>query len=104
MNKARYENLPTDLKAAIDANSGLKPAADAGAIWDNEAEAVTDLVRKRKNTIASLPEESVKAWRGAVDPIYANWAGTLAAGTMAKSSSKALVNSWGSMKRPEGYV
>jgi hypothetical protein len=22
---------------AIDANSGLKPAADAGAIWDNEA-------------------------------------------------------------------
>ena len=38
MNKARYESLPGDLKAVIDANSGLRPAADAGAIWDNEAD------------------------------------------------------------------
>src|SRR5262249_5099877 len=47
MNKPRYESLPGDLKAVIDANSGLKPAAEAGAIWDNEAVVVTDLVRKR---------------------------------------------------------
>jgi TRAP-type C4-dicarboxylate transport system substrate-binding protein len=80
MNKARYDTLPADMKAVIDANSGLKPAADAGAIWDTEAEAVTDLVRKRKNTIASLPEDSVKAWRGAVEPIYANWASQISAG------------------------
>jgi hypothetical protein len=57
----------------IDANSGLKPAAEAGAIWDNEAVVVTDLVRKRKNTIESLPEESVKSWRKAVEPIYEAW-------------------------------
>jgi TRAP-type transport system periplasmic protein len=74
MNKARYESLPGDLKAVIDANSGLRPAADAGAIWDNEAVAVTELVRKRKNTIESLPEESVKSWRKAVEPIYDAWA------------------------------
>jgi TRAP-type transport system periplasmic protein len=73
MNKARYESLPGDLKAVIDANSGLRPAADAGAIWDNEAAAVTELVLKRKNTIESLPEESVKSWRKAVEPIYAAW-------------------------------
>jgi TRAP-type C4-dicarboxylate transport system substrate-binding protein len=73
MNKPRYESLPADLKAVIDANSGLKPAADAGAIWDNEAVAVTELVRKRGNTVESLPEESVKSWRKAVEPIYAGW-------------------------------
>ena len=32
-----------------------------------------DLVRKRKNTIESLPEESVKSWRKAVEPIYEAW-------------------------------
>ena len=73
MNKPRYESLPGDLKAVIDANSGLKPAAEAGAIWDNEAVVVTDLVRKRKNTIESLLEESVKSWRKAVEPIYEAW-------------------------------
>jgi TRAP-type C4-dicarboxylate transport system substrate-binding protein len=79
MNKARYESLPGDLKAVIDANSRLRPAADAGAIWDNEAEAVTDLVRKRKNTIASLPEEGVKSWRNRVEPIYDAWAKQISA-------------------------
>src|SRR5262249_54847180 len=71
--KPRYESLPGDLKAVIDANSGLKPATDAGAVWDNEAVVVTELVRKRKNTIESLPEESVKSWRKAVEPIYEAW-------------------------------
>jgi hypothetical protein len=55
------------------ANSGLRPAADAGAIWDNEAVSVTELVRNRKNTIGSLPEEGVKSWRKAVEPIYDTW-------------------------------
>ena len=73
MNKARYESLPADLKAVIDANSGLGPAADAGAIWDNEATAVTELVRKRQNTVESLPDDAVKAWRKAVEPIYDTW-------------------------------
>jgi TRAP-type C4-dicarboxylate transport system substrate-binding protein len=73
MNKARYESLPGDLKGVIDANSGLRPAADAGSIWDNESVGVTELVLKRKNTIESLPEESVKSWRKAVEPIYDAW-------------------------------
>jgi TRAP-type C4-dicarboxylate transport system substrate-binding protein len=73
MNKARYESLPDEFKAVIDTNSGVRAAADAGAIWDNEATTVTDLVRKRGNAIASLPEESVKSWRKAVEPIYDAW-------------------------------
>jgi TRAP-type C4-dicarboxylate transport system substrate-binding protein len=73
MNRAKYASLPGDLKAVVDANSGLQPAVNAGAIWDNEAAVVTDLVRRRNNTIQSLPEESVKSWRKAVEPIDEVW-------------------------------
>ncbi|MCL5776977.1 TRAP transporter substrate-binding protein [Limibaculum sp. FT325] len=34
MNKARYEGLPEDLRAIIDANSGANLAAEIGAVWD----------------------------------------------------------------------
>lgn len=34
MNKERYENLPDDLKAVIDANSGAVIAEEIGKVWD----------------------------------------------------------------------
>jgi len=34
MNKARYDSLPDDLKAVIDANSGTNIAADIGERWE----------------------------------------------------------------------
>jgi TRAP-type transport system periplasmic protein len=73
MNKQRYESLPGDLKAVIDANSGLQPAAQAGSIWDEQAAVVTDLVQKRKNTVVELPDDNVKAWQKLVEPIHAAW-------------------------------
>ncbi|MBK0401280.1 TRAP transporter substrate-binding protein [Limibaculum sp. M0105] len=35
MNKARYESLPEDLRAIIDANSGANLAAEIGKVWDD---------------------------------------------------------------------
>jgi len=35
MNKARYESLPDDLKAVIDANSGPAIAEEIGQLWDS---------------------------------------------------------------------
>jgi TRAP-type C4-dicarboxylate transport system substrate-binding protein len=35
MNKERYESLPDDLKAIIDANSGAAIAGEFGAVWDD---------------------------------------------------------------------
>ncbi|MEM1376677.1 MAG: TRAP transporter substrate-binding protein [Pseudomonadota bacterium] len=35
MNKSRYDALPDDLKAVIDANSGANIADFAGGVWDN---------------------------------------------------------------------
>ena len=34
MNKERYEALPDDLKAVIDANSGAAIAGEIGSVWD----------------------------------------------------------------------
>jgi TRAP-type transport system periplasmic protein len=73
MNKRRYESLPGDLKAVIDANSGIQPAAQAGAIWDDQASVVIDLVQKRKNTVVEMSGDSVKAWQKIVEPIHAAW-------------------------------
>ncbi len=38
MNKERYEALPDDLKAIIDANSGMAIAEDVGKVWDDVEE------------------------------------------------------------------
>ncbi len=35
MNKARYDGLPDDLKAVIDANSGAAIAEEIGKVWDD---------------------------------------------------------------------
>ena len=73
MNKQRYDSLPGDLKAVIDANSGIGPAVQAGSVWDDQASVVTDLVRKRGNTIGQLPDDSVLKWRKTVEPIHTAW-------------------------------
>jgi TRAP-type transport system periplasmic protein len=73
MNKQRYDSLPGDLKAIVDANSGIVPAAQAGAIWDDQASVVTDLVQKRRNTVVEMSDDSVKSWQKLVEPIQAGW-------------------------------
>ena len=35
MNKERYDSLPDDLKAILDANSGAEIAAEIGQVWDD---------------------------------------------------------------------
>ena len=42
MNKAKYDGLPADLKAAIDKNSGMKFAELAGNMWDDAGAAVLE--------------------------------------------------------------
>jgi TRAP-type transport system periplasmic protein len=74
MNKARYDGLPADLRAVIDANSGQAFAAMAGPMWDNEATAVSAMVRARSgNTISSISEEEKGRWVKATEPVLAAW-------------------------------
>jgi TRAP-type transport system periplasmic protein len=73
MNKPRYDALPPDLKAAIDKNSGQVAATMAGAMWDEQAVVVSDLVRKRGNTIITLREDEKARWRKTTEPVIETW-------------------------------
>jgi TRAP-type C4-dicarboxylate transport system substrate-binding protein len=64
MNKARYEKLPADLKAIIDANAGAKIAADIGKVWD-DVEAPGKAAREKSGEIIKLDA----AAKGAIDKL-----------------------------------
>ena len=56
MNKAKYEALPDDLKAVIDANSGFHASALAGRAHDTGDVEGKDLMSSDGNEIATLSE------------------------------------------------
>jgi TRAP-type C4-dicarboxylate transport system substrate-binding protein len=73
MNKRTYGRLSADLKKVIDDNSGESAAAMAGAMWDDEAATVADMVRQRGDTITTLTAEEEERWRKATEPVIAAW-------------------------------
>jgi len=68
MNKKRYESLPPDLRAVIDANSGRHIAAMAGQNWDNIEKPGKDAAAKAGNTFPIMPRAEVDRVRAAVKP------------------------------------
>lgn len=73
MNKASYDRLSRELKTVIDDNSGQIAAGIAGAMWDQEARAVADLVAQRGDPIDTLQPEAVERWRKATQPVIDAW-------------------------------
>jgi len=73
MNKAKYDALPTELKAVIDKNSGMAFAELAGNMWDTEGARVRDMVAKRGNVITQLAAEEKTRWIKATEPVYGAW-------------------------------
>ena len=73
MNKASYDRLPRELKNVIDSNSGQLAAAMAGAMWDQQAAAVANMVVERGDLIVTLLPEAVARWRKATEPVIDAW-------------------------------
>jgi TRAP-type C4-dicarboxylate transport system substrate-binding protein len=73
MNKASYDRLPRELKSVIDGNSGQVAAAMAGAMWDQQAAAVANMVVERGDLIVTLLPEAVARWRKATEPVIDAW-------------------------------
>lgn len=93
MNKARYDSLPADLKAVIDANSGLELSALAGRVFaENDA-----IGRKRiaKNKINTISAKEVDRWHDATQRVVDGWIKEVASkgydGPMLLKSAKALI-------------
>ncbi len=73
MNKAKYDALPDDLKAILDAESGEKLAAFASQVmWDMDAPA-RQLAVDAGNTIVELDAAEVERWKDASQPVVERW-------------------------------
>ena len=73
MNRASYDRLPRELKSVIDSNSGQVAVAMAGAMWDQQAAAVANMVVERGDLIVTLLPEAVGRWRKATEPVIDAW-------------------------------
>ncbi len=73
MNKAKYEALPDDLKAILDAESGAKLSTFATQVmWDMDAPA-RKIAEDAGNTIVELDEAEVARWKEAAAPVVEQW-------------------------------
>jgi TRAP-type C4-dicarboxylate transport system substrate-binding protein len=96
MNKARYESLPDELRAVLDAHSGLAYSIAAGEVWDQASADVEAGVRKGgRNTIATLADDEKAAWMKGCEPVAAQWIAEMKArkldGLAMIESAKALL-------------
>ncbi|MFN3643837.1 MAG: TRAP transporter substrate-binding protein [Gemmobacter sp.] len=73
MNKARYEGLPADLKAVINANSGIETSAWAGRAMDAGDLVGIGIIEKRGNTIATTDPALTAALAAASEGVAAGW-------------------------------
>src|SRR3546814_10232360 len=65
MNKARYEALPDDLKAVLDANSGLAASKWVGVVMDKGDLPGIEAAKKAGNKMITLDEAEVVRWKAA---------------------------------------
>ena len=73
MNKASYDGLPDDLKAIIDANSGVETSGLAGLAMDIGDDAGEGVVMKRGNTIHTLDDATVAELKTIGERLTAEW-------------------------------
>lgn len=73
MNKPKYDSLPADLKKVLDQNSGMAFAEAAGKMWDEQAVAVEEMVKKRGNIITQISKDESERWQKATQPVVDSW-------------------------------
>ncbi len=73
MNKDKYNSLPDDLKAVVDANSGLEFSVFAGGTMSDADGPSRELALDLGNNVITLDAEQTAVWREAAQPIYDKW-------------------------------
>ena len=73
MNKAKYDALPDDLKAILDAEAGAKLSTFAAQVmWDMDPGA-RQIAEDAGNSITVLDEAEVARWKEASKPVVDRW-------------------------------
>ncbi|MCB1439633.1 MAG: TRAP transporter substrate-binding protein [Nitratireductor sp.] len=73
MNKAKYESLSPELKAAVDKNSGMEFSAFAGKTQEAADGPARQIAVDLGNNIITLSPEEVAKWEEASQPVYEKW-------------------------------
>ncbi|MEM1350762.1 MAG: TRAP transporter substrate-binding protein [Pseudomonadota bacterium] len=73
MNKDRYDSLPEDLRAVIDANSGVEFSVFAGGVMEDSDAPARQAALDNGNTIVTLTTDEAVAWEEVAAPIYDAW-------------------------------
>ncbi|WP_319824907.1 TRAP transporter substrate-binding protein [Thalassovita sp.] len=73
MNRDKYDALPDDLKAVIDANSGADVSAWAGKVMSEADAPSREKAVANGNNIITLSAEQVAEWRAAAGSQEADW-------------------------------
>lgn len=73
MNKDKYESLPDDLKAVIDANSGEEFSVFAGGTQADADGPARQKAMDMGNNIITLDVAATEEWRALSQPIYDEW-------------------------------
>ena len=99
MNKAKYDALPDDLKAIIDAESGEKLSKFAAQVmWDMDPGA-RKIAEDAGNTITVLDQAEVDRWKEAAQPVVDQWTADMDAkgidGTALIETAKSLIEKHG---------
>ncbi len=73
MNKDVYQSMPADLRAIIDANSGLALAKEIGAVWDVAEVPGRQAAEEAGNDFTTLSDAEIERWKLATAPVIADW-------------------------------
>lgn len=73
MNREAYEDLPQDLRAVIDANSGAETSAWIGRVMQEFDAPGREAAVERGNTIITIEGEALAEWVERAEPVRAGW-------------------------------
>jgi len=73
MNQAKYDALPDDLKAIIDANSGLGFSGQAGKTQQDYDAPAREAAVERGNNIITLSPDQLAEWKTASEGTVTDW-------------------------------
>lgn len=77
MNEAKYESLSDDVRAVIDANSGIELSQRIGKQFDAFEAGGRGVVEKVGNEIVEIPAEEINKWREEAGPVHEAWTAKL---------------------------
>jgi len=73
INQRRYDSLPEDLQAVLDANSGMGLAAEIGRVWDEAEAPGIAAAEALGDRFVDLDAAEVERWKQAAQPVIDDW-------------------------------